>query len=121
MLCEHMAESDMDHLADELRELDLLCSAVVDGDGTGKLRGKLNRLHASLTSFETSGDLSAFREDLRSAMAFVEQLHSQDPLTRLLERLSGLDRQMSEGPSPERNTSGLLLASTPEGEGRPPC
>ena len=99
-VAEQAAEINIDELKRKLQEFDLLCSAVCDGDGAGKLRGKLNRLHASLTSLEATGDSTAFREDLRSARGVAEHLHSQDPLTRLLERLSALDRQIAEGDSP---------------------
>lgn len=61
----------------ELSELDLLCSVVGDSGGTGRFWAN-SRLHASLASFEVTGDLSAFHEDLRSARAFVEHLHSLD-------------------------------------------
>jgi hypothetical protein len=93
-------EISIDELKRELQEFDLLCAAVGDGDGAGKLRGKLNRLHESLTSLEATGDRTAFREDLRSATGVAEHLHSLEPLTRLLERLSALDRQIAEVDSP---------------------
>ena len=99
-------ETSIDELKRELQELHRLCSAVCDGDGAGKLRGKLNRLHASLMSLEATGDRTAFREEVRSARGVAEQLHSLDPLTRLLERLSALDRQIAEA------------ADTPDHRGR---
>ena len=92
-------EVNIDELKRELQEFDLLCSSVGDSDGAGKLRGKLNRLHTSLMSLEVTGDRTAFREDLRSATGLAEHLHSLDPLTRLLERLSALDRHIAEGDS----------------------
>jgi hypothetical protein len=93
------AETTIDELKRELQELDLLCSAVGESDATGKLRGKLSRLHASLESFESTGDFSPFREDLRATKAFVEHQHSLDPMTVLLARLSDLDRHVTEGNS----------------------
>ena len=98
-VAEQAAEINIDELKRELQELDLLCSAVVDSDGAGKLRGKLSRLHASLTSLEATGDRTAFREDLRSATELAEQIHSLDPLTRLLQRLSALESHIAQGDS----------------------
>ena len=83
----------------ELQEVEHLCSALPECDASGKLRGKLARLDWSLRSFAATGDLSPFREDLRSARAFVEYLHSLEPLTQLLARLSALDRQLTDGDS----------------------
>jgi hypothetical protein len=85
-----------EQLSSALNEMDRLCSAIPDCDAIGKLRGKLYRLHDSLQSFQTTGNLAEFRENLRAAKAFVQHRQSLDPLTQLLARLSSLERRIAD-------------------------
>src|ERR1044071_6128622 len=85
----------VEELRAAIDELNHWCAALPDGDGVGKLRGKLGRLEASLSEFRANGNLTAFKADLQSAEDFVRRLHALDPLTKLLHRLSTLKEQIA--------------------------
>ena len=73
-----------------LAELRQCCAAIPDCDSTGKLRGKVWRLETTLRDSEASGDLTAFRADVKAAEELVQRVHDAEPLTRMLRCLSAL-------------------------------
>ena len=76
---------------DAVDEAKRCCAGIPDCDATGKLRGKLWRMEASLIEAENCGDLAAFVATARSAEEFVRRIHDADPVTRLLNCLRVLN------------------------------
>jgi hypothetical protein len=85
-------QAHVERLATEVEELNRLCWALPECDATGKLRGKLGRLHDSLAEYKADGDLKTFRRDVEAAEELVVRIHADDPLALLLIRLSELRR-----------------------------
>ena len=85
----------LDELRAAVEELNHWCAALAECGGVAKLRGKLARLDGSLNEFQTNGNVTPFKDDVRSADEWVRRLHAVDPLTNLLQRLSRLKEQVA--------------------------
>jgi hypothetical protein len=85
----------LDELRAAVDELNHWCAALPECDGVAKLRGRLGRLEGSLNEFQTNcWDVTAFKDDLRSADEWVRRLHAVDP-PKLLQRLSRLKEHVA--------------------------
>jgi hypothetical protein len=87
-----MDSLDASQLERCIASLNQLCESLPECDAKGKLRGKLGRLQSAVADYKRDGDAGPLRQELSAAHVLVQRFHDAEPISRMLQTLSALQR-----------------------------